>query len=79
MTEPEKQALALELKTPRGRVILTFLKELATQLTMNALQSVNAEEAFAHTQRGAGVMEAHKQLNAIANEPITGAYVSSTD
>lgn len=77
MTDPEKHALAMELKTPRGRVLLTYLKELATDFAMSAMRVTDRDEVFALVQRGSGLMEAHKQLETIANDPNTGAYVTT--
>jgi hypothetical protein len=77
MNDVEQRALAMELKTPRGRTFLTFLKEMAISHAMSAMNSVNRDEVFAHSQRGAGLMDAHKQLEAMANEQ--GDYGRNSD
>lgn len=73
MTDTEKLALAQELHTPRGRVLLTFLKELAFANALDAMKRTDAAEAFAILQKGAGQMEALAQLEEIANRPL-GEY-----
>jgi hypothetical protein len=77
MNDVEQHALTMELKSPRGRVILTFLKEMAINHAMSAMSSANRDEVFAHSQRGAGLMDAHNQLEAMANEQ--GDYGRNAD
>lgn len=71
MTDVEQRALAQIVNTPRGRVVLTFLKELATAHAMAAMNSETADLSFAMSQRAKGVMDAHQQLEALTD---TGDY-----
>lgn len=70
MTDPEKRALTMLLQSTRTSIIFTFLHELATNEATLATQTLNRDEAFAHSQRAAGLFKAHQQLGEYARTEL---------